>query len=53
MSKFFTGKVYRNIAYVKFIPEQATKAQRERSGIALSSTSALGGQRHAPAALFL
>jgi len=46
MSKFSTGKVYRNIAKVKFTPEQATKAQRERereresSGIAFFNLSA-------------
>jgi len=35
MSKLSTGKVYRNIAKVKFTPEQTTKAQRGSSGIAL------------------
>ena len=52
MSKFFTGKVYRNITKVKFTPEQAPKATNRYSAN-LSLTSTLGGQRHVPAALFL
>jgi hypothetical protein len=60
MSKFSTGKVYRNIAQIKFTPEQATKAQRERerereresSGIAFFTLSARWSTPR-PAALFL